>query len=177
MRQAERYETGAVILHWTTAALIAAAFVLGLTVDDFPKAYSTAVVNLHSLIGLAILLLTVMRLAWRLAHRPPELPKSESVFVRQASRLTHLLMYFLMFAVPVIGLPTLFYRGRGLDFGIFQIAPLLPRTPEMFRPLTEVHELAAYALIGLAAGHIAAALYHQYVLRDDLLRRMAIAQR
>jgi cytochrome b561 len=79
-----------------------------------------------------------------------------------------------MIVVPLIGIPTLLYRGRGIDFGILQLAPLVPRTPEIYRPLTDVHELAAYALVLLAAGHILAALYHQYVLRDGLVGRMNI---
>lgn len=88
------------------------------------------------------------------------------------SKLAHFLLYVLMLAVPLIGLPTLFYRGRGLDFGLFQVPAFLARTPEIFRPLTELHELGAYALIGLAAGHVAAALYHQWILRDALIARM-----
>jgi cytochrome b561 len=170
----QRYDAVAIFLHWGIAALIAAAFLLGLTVDDFPKAYQGAVINAHSLIGLAVVMLSLARVGWRLAHRPPPLPRASGPVLEIMSKLVHVLLYVLMIAVPIIGVPTLLYRGRGLDFGIFQMPPLMPRTPEIFRPLTEIHELAAYALILLAVGHILAALYHQLVLRDGLVQRMTL---
>jgi cytochrome b561 len=88
-----------------------------------------------------------------------------------------MLLYILMLLVPMIGIPTLLYRGRGIDFGVFQIPPMLARTPEIFHPLTDVHGYAAYALVALALGHVAAGLYHQFILKDDLLSRMAAGQR
>lgn len=167
-----RYDRGAIFLHWAIAFLIAAAFLLGLTVDDFPKAFKDAVVNAHSLLGLGVLLLTFVRIGWRFGHPPPPAPKNVSAWMERLSKLTHALLYLLMLAVPLIGLPTLFYRGRGLDFGLFQVPAFLARTPDIFRPLTEQHELGAYALVGLAVGHVAAALYHQWVLGDSLIARM-----
>ncbi len=138
--------------------MIIAAFALGLTVDNFPKAYTGAIINLHALLGVAILVLTLVRLGWRLSHRPPELDAASGRIIRLASKAVHGLLYALMVLVPLIGFPTLFYRGRGLDFGLLQIAPFLPRTPEIFRPLTDVHEIAAFALIGLAIAHPGRAL-------------------
>jgi cytochrome b561 len=84
-------------------------------------------------------------------------------------------LYVLMVAVPLIGIPTLLYRGRGLNLGLFTIPSPFARTPDIFHPLTQVHELASYALVGLAIGHIGAALYHQWVRKDDILRRMTLA--
>ena len=167
-----RYDRVAIFLHWSIAFLIVAAFLLGLTVDDFPKAYERAVVNTHSLMGLGVLLLTFMRIGWRIGHPPPPLPEGLSAQMRLLSKLTHFLLYTLMLVVPLIGLPTLFYRGRGLDFGLFQLPAFLTRAPQIFQPLTELHELSAYGLVGLAVGHIGAALYHHWVLRDALIARM-----
>ena len=171
---AQRYDTVAIVLHWTIAVLIAVAFLLGLTVDTFPKAYEGAVVNTHVLIGLAVIILSLARVGWRLTHRSPALSRANGALVETASKLIHAFLYLLMIVVPLIGVPTLLYRGRGIDFGVFQMPPLMPRTPEIFHPLTEVHELTAYALVLLALGHILAALYHQFVLRDDLVRRMSL---
>lgn len=168
----QRYDSVAIALHWTIAALILIAFALGLTVDDFPKAYGPMVVNIHALLGVAVLVLTLVRLGWRLTHTPPALPASGGPLANKAAKAVHVLLYALMLAAPLIGLPTLFYRGRGLDFGLFAIPPVLPRVPEIFHPLTEAHELAAYALVLLAAGHVLAALYHQAVLKDRLMERM-----
>jgi cytochrome b561 len=171
---AQRYDVIAIVLHWGIAALIAFAFLLGLTVDDFPKAYEGAVVNTHAIIGLAVVMLSLARVGWRLAHRPPPLPHTNNPIVEVASKLVHVLLYTLMIAVPLIGIPTLLYRGRGINFGIFEVPPMMPRVPEIFRPLTEIHELTAYALIVLAVGHILAALYHQVILRDGLVQRMTL---
>jgi cytochrome b561 len=172
MALSPRYNAVAMALHWSIAALIVAAFILGLAVDNFPKEIKGAVINLHALIGLAILVLSLLRLYWRATHPAPELPQSMSPHARLASHVAHGGLYLLMIAIPLIGIPTLLYRGRGLDFGLFQIASPFERTPDVFRPLTEVHELASFALIGLAAAHALAALYHHYIRRDDILMRM-----
>lgn len=173
----DRYDTVAVVLHWTIAALIVVALALGLTVDNFPKTMTGAVINIHALMGLAVLVLSVVRLVWRSAHPAPELPQSLGPLFRKASQAAHIGLYFLMIAVPLIGVPTLLYRGRGLDLGVMQFASPFARTPEIYRPLTEAHEIAAFALIGLAVAHALAALYHQYVRHDDVLLRMLPALR
>lgn len=168
----QRYSAVAISLHWSIAALIVIAFGLGLTVDNFPKEIKGAVINLHSLIGLTVLVLSLARLYWRATHPAPELPRSMPPLARLASHAAHGGLYLLMIAIPLIGIPTLLYRGRGLDFGLFQIASPFERTPDIYRPLTELHELASFALIGLAAAHALAAIYHHYLLHDDILTRM-----
>ncbi|MDQ0394440.1 cytochrome b [Labrys monachus] len=168
----DHYGTVAVILHWAIALLIVIAFGLGLTIDAFPESWTGAVVNVHVLVGLSVLVLSIVRLAWRLTHRPPPLPDTVGALSRGAAAVIHVLLYVLMILIPAIGIPTLLFRGRGIDFGLFQTGSPFARTPEIFRPLTEVHELASYALIALAAGHALAALYHQFADRDGVLRRM-----
>ncbi len=170
-----RYHGVAILIHWSVALLILVAFVLGLTVDDFPKSWTGAIINIHALTGLAVLGLTLVRVWWRLGHTPPDYPADFSRPMRRLSHLVHLALYALMLAVPLIGIPTLLYRGRGLNFGLFTIASPFARTPDIFHPLTQIHELASYALVGLAIGHIGAALYHQWVRKDDILRRMTLA--
>ena len=168
----ESYSNTAIWLHWSIAVLIVLAFAIGLTVDDFPKSWDKIVVNTHVLIGLAILALSAARLYWRFSHVPPALPLQAGPLLTRVAHLGHFLLYTMMFVVPLVGIPTLLYRGRGIDFGLFQLPPLLARTPQLFKPLTQIHELTAYALIGLAVGHVVAALYHQLVLKDALMLRM-----
>jgi cytochrome b561 len=173
MNSGERYDAVAIVLHWSIAFLIVAAFGLGLTVDEFPKSWEAAVVNSHALIGLAVLVLSLARLFWRVTHPAPELPLTMAPLARAAAKFAHAGLYVLMIAVPAIGVPTLLFRGRGLDFGFFLIASPFARTREVFGPLTEAHEIASYALIALAAAHALAALYHQHVRHDDLMERMS----
>ena len=145
------FDATAIALHWTIALLVIIAFGLGLTVDAFPRDWEHAVVNAHALIGIAILALTGARLGWRLNHKPPPLPPGVGPLMQRAAAIAHVLLYALMVLVPLIGIPTLLYRGRGLDFGLFELASPFARTRGVFRPLTEIHELAAYALIGLCS--------------------------
>ena len=168
----KRYDAVAMALHWLTAAIIAVAFVLGLTIDDFPKELKSAMINAHALLGLAVLVLALARLLWRRAYPAPDLPAAYPPLGRTFARLGHAGLYLLMIVVPLIGIPTLLWRGRGFDFGLFQIASPFARTPEIYRPLTEAHEIASYALIVLAIGHVLAALYHQTIRKDDILSRM-----
>jgi cytochrome b561 len=168
----QHYSTVAIGLHWAIALLIVAAFVIGLTIDNFSKAWTSGMINAHALIGLAVLILSLSRLVWRLTHRPPALPDEIGPLSRFASKAIHSMLYGLMIIVPAIGVPTLLYRGRGIDLGLLQIASPFARAPEVFRPLTELHELASYTMIALAAGHALAALYHHFIRHDDILLRM-----
>ncbi len=169
---APRYDSIARSLHWLSALLIVINFVVGLTIDAPPKSFYPAYLNAHVLIGLAVLLLAAARLGWRARHPAPAAPPETGSLWRLAIRVGHGALYLLMFAVPLIGLAPLFTRGRGIDLGLFQIASPLARTKEWIGTTTEIHEIAAWALIALAAGHAAAALYHQYALKDGVLLRM-----
>lgn len=167
-----RYDRVAQALHWSIAALILAAFALGLTVDAFPKTWKYTVVELHKVIGVAILLLVLLRVAWRLGH--PVAPAAELTGgMHRAAAVGHAGLYLLMLAVPAIGIAYSLLRGQGLDLGFAAIPPLMEAAARtVSRPVKEVHELAAYALVALAGVHALAALWHHLVLHDSVLRRM-----
>ena len=167
-----RYDSVARSLHWASAILIVAAFVTGLTVDTPPKEWRPPYQNVHFLIGLAVLALALARLGWRAGHAAPPAPAGSSALAVTAIKLGHGALYLMMVAVPLIGFAPLFTRGRGINFGLFQIPSPLARTKEWIGVATEVHEIAAYALIALAVGHAAAAVYHQVALKDGVLLRM-----
>ena len=170
--QTQRYSNVAILLHWMVAALILTAFALGLSVDLFPRAWDATVVNIHVLLGLGVLLLTLVRIWWRLSHGIPDFPPQMTPGLVRAAHLGHAALYAMMLVVPLLGMPALFFRGRAIDLGLFQLGPYMARDPAIFRPMTEVHGWSSYLLIALALGHVAAALYHQLVLKDDLLQRM-----
>lgn len=171
-----RYDRTAMALHWLMAGLIIAAFALALVVDFFPRSIKPIVVETHKDIGIAILLLLALRVLWRLTHRPPALSDDIGALTRRASSLGHLGLYALMVAVPVIGIIYAFWRGQGLHLGLVDIpSPWVADRPTS-RQFKEIHELAAYALIGLAGLHAAAALWHHYVRQDGVLRRMMPAR-
>jgi cytochrome b561 len=91
---------------------------------------------------------------------------------RLSAKLTHGGLHVLMTANRSSVFRPWLWRGRGLNFGLFDIASPFARTPEIYRPLTKVHEIASFALIALVDGHVLAALYHQFIRHDAVLLRM-----
>lgn len=169
-----RYTPTAVGLHWLMALLIVAAFSLGLYMSDLPispaklKYYAW-----HKWMGVTVLLLATLRLAWRLLHRPPPLPAGMSGWQRRASDLSHRLLYLLMFVLPLSG--WLYSSASGYPvvyLGLVQLPDLVGKDKALAGVLHETHELIAFALAGLVAVHFAAALKHHFIDRDGLLGRM-----
>jgi cytochrome b561 len=159
-------------LHWCMAALIVAAFVLGLTIDAFPKSWKHVVLETHKGLGIAALLLLVLRFGWRLSHSAPASAESSAVLAL-AARAGHAALYLLMLIVPVLGLVYAIRRGQGFDLGLFTVPPFqAPEPRPVTRPIREWHEWASYALIALASLHALAAFWHHFVRKDDTLRRM-----
>jgi len=155
MRTRKRYDVIAIALHLSVAGLVVVAFILGLAVDHFPKEDAARVINMHALIGLTVLVLAIGRLFWRLAHPAPEFPQTVSALDRNVAKAIHAGLYILMIAVPIIGIPTWLLSGQ-----------------DIFRPLMEAHEIAAFALIALVVAHVLVALYLQFVRHVDIFGRM-----
>ncbi|WP_293796254.1 cytochrome b [uncultured Bosea sp.] len=166
------YDAIARSLHWSMAWLIVIAFVLGLTIDLFPKSWDHALVETHKIIGTAILLLLLVRFVWRLTHHAPP-PEEGPAILALAARAGHAALYLVMLIVPVLGLVYAVRRGQGLDFGLFSLPPLQAAEPRAItRPIRTWHEWAAYALIALAGLHAIAACWHHFIRKDGVLRRM-----
>jgi cytochrome b561 len=175
---APRYSAVAMALHWVLALAILTAFAVGLYVEGLPfSPEKLKLLNWHKWAGVTILFLSVLRLVWRLTHRPPELPAK----VRQnmpgwqtaAFHGTHHLMYLLFFVVPLAGWAYSSAKGFPIVwFGVLPLPDLLGKDEALAHFFKEAHELAAFGLIGLVALHVAAALKHQFIDRDGLLDRM-----
>ena len=171
-QQPRAYGPVARALHWSMAVGILFAFLLGLTVDAFPRAYENTVVQVHMIVGLALLVLLALRLVSRLITGAPAPEAGGSPLLEKLAGAGHLGLYALMLVVPIAGLATIFLRGRGIDLGLFTIASPIEANRALGRSAKEVHELLSFALIGLAALHAAAAVFHHVVLRDGTMRRM-----
>jgi cytochrome b561 len=173
-----RYTLTAIVLHWVLALTILSAFAAGVYLDDLP--FSPAklkLINWHKWAGVSILFLSVVRLAWRLTHRPPALParieQAMPGWQRTAYHGTHHLMYLLFFAVPLLGWAYSSAKGFPIVwFGVLPLPDLMPANKELADTIKELHGLAAWGLMGLVALHVAAALKHQFIDRDGLLDRM-----
>lgn len=167
-----KYDRVSVVLHWSIAALIVANGVLAMMIDTWPREQRPPIVNLHAVLGLAVLALAVWRIANRLKNPAPPLPPGP-VWMEKAAKAGHGLLYLGTLLIPLSGAPALLSRGMGLDFGVFRIAaPFARQDRSIIGPLTEAHELLFWGVMVIAAGHAAAALWHQFSLRDRLLERM-----
>ena len=173
---AARYSRGAIVLHWLIAVLIILNVTAAWVSEDMPKPDRAMIMGNHKAIGIAILLLTVLRIVWRVAHRPPAMIETLKAWEAALARVTHVVFYFLMLAIPLSGwaMSSAFGKGKGVSiFGLFTM-PALPvaydkPTAEMF---AEMHEVLATLMLVLFALHVAGALKHQFLDRDGTLRRM-----
>jgi cytochrome b561 len=168
----------AITLHWLLALAIVGMFGVGVYMTDLPVSpLRMKLYNWHKWAGVTFLALTVLRLLWRVTHRPPALPAAVSqampAWQTQAYHATHYLMYALFFVVPLIGWAYSSAAGYPIVwFGQIALPDLLAKDEAMAELIKPLHELSAFALMGLAALHVAAALKHHWVDRDGLLQRM-----
>lgn len=173
-----RYTAVAMALHWLLALLILALFGLGVYMTDLPFSPTRLkLYNWHKWAGVSLLLLSVLRLGWRLSHRPPALPAAVSrampSWQTRAYHATHHLLYLLFFAVPLLGWAYSSAAGFPIVwFGQISLPDLLPADKALAELIKPLHKLAALALMALAGLHIAAAIKHHWFDRDGLLERM-----
>ncbi len=172
--QPAAYTRTAIGLHWLIALLIFAAFPLGLYMHDLPLSpHKLRLYSYHKWIGVSIFLLVVLRLSWRIAHRPPPLPDAMPRWERLAASSLHYLLYALMFVIPLSG--WLMSSAKGVQtvwFGVLPLPDLVAKDKELGDLLQEVHESLNFLLFGAVLAHIGAALKHHFIDRDDVLARM-----
>ncbi len=171
------YGHGAIAFHWSMAILIVVVGVLGLLHDSWPKQTQGFWINIHALIGLVVWVLVIARFGWRSTHTPPDLPPHVGEFSRRLSYPVHLLLYGLIFIIPIVGVVTFIWHGRVFDFGLFRVDFGVRSNRAIFHPTEDLHGYLAYALFALAGIHALAALWHQFVRQDGLLLRMWPARR
>lgn len=161
-------------LHWLMAALIIGLLVLGIYMHELPLSpEKLQLYSWHKWAGVTVFLLVWLRLAWRLTHRPPALPETMSPLMRLAAHTGHAALYALMVVIPLSG--WLMSSAKGVQtvwFGVLPIPDLLGRDKELGNLLQWVHKGLNITLMLTLAGHVGAALWHHFVLKDDTLRRM-----
>jgi cytochrome b561 len=170
---ATRYTPVAIGLHWLLALMIMVSFSVGLTMSDLPLSPTRLkLFNWHKWAGMTFLLMSGLRLAWRLTHRPPP-PPPMPAWQRRAAEVAHAALYVLFFAVPLAGWAYSSAAGFPVVlFGVIPFPDIAPVDRALAATLKEVHEALAWTLAAVAAAHGAAALKHQFIDRDALLSRM-----
>ena len=168
----DRYDPGAIRFHWMMAVLVVVGGVLGLLHDSWPKATQSFWINIHALVGLLVWVLLMARFWWRSTHSPPPLPPEAGELSRRLSRPVHLIMYALLFVIPILGIVTFIWHGRVFDFGLFKVDFGVQKNRAIFGPTEDIHGYLAYTLFTVAGLHALAALWHQFIRRDGVLSRM-----
>ncbi len=167
-----RYNRGARALHWIIAVLVIGNIAGGLLNEALEDTIN--VIPLHKSVGMTVLALTLVRIAWRFTWRAPPMPAGTGRTEAVAARGVHLGFYGLMLAMPLSGWIMASAGKYPLTwFGLFDLPKLaVTRTDPAYLVGREAHELLGWLFAALAVLHIAAALRHHFILRDRVLERM-----
>ena len=174
-----RWGAVSMLLHWAILGLIAWLAWLGLTMVDMPP--TPAKINayaLHKSLGLTLLALVALRLAWRLFAGAPKPVPGTPTWQERIASATHWALYALMFAIPISGWVFNSASGYPLQwFKQFNLPAIAGRSEGLAATAVQVHEYGFWLLLLLVLAHAGAALYHHLFQGDDTLRRMLPALR
>lgn len=160
------------VLHWSVALMILAMLFVGVGMVT-SLSLRPALISLHQPLGIAILLLVIVRLINRLRHRPPPLPADLPAVQVFAAKASHWLLYALMFAMPLIGWCMLSAGGYPVTmFSGFALPAIAPHNATVYAVLRSAHTWLALLLFATVLMHLAAALFHAWVRRDAVFSSM-----
>lgn len=171
----QRYTKTAMLLHWLIALLIISAFALGLTMVDIPGITPTKLkyFSWHKWIGCTVFGLACLRLLWRLFNPAPAYPASMSKWQKQAANAVHVLLYVLIFGVPLSGYFYSLAAGIPVVYlGLFHMPVFIDPNPELKPILKSVHYVLNMILLGGFSLHVLGALKHLIIDRDGTFKRM-----
>jgi cytochrome b561 len=161
------------LLHWSMAVAILAMLFVGAAMV-ISLQHREQLLDLHRPLGLAILLLAIVRLANRLRNKPPPLPADLPRIQKFAAEASHWLLYALMLAMPVIGWAMLSAGGYPVVvFNGLNLPAIAPHSAALYGFLRPLHGVLAYVLFFTILAHLSAALFHAWVRRDEVFGQMA----
>ncbi len=172
---ASAYDRTTIALHWLTALLVVVLFVLAQVWESMPHGTPVrkSLQGLHVSLGLLLTAIIAWRLVWR-ATGGRRLPPASQGALQATAKGVHYALYLLLVAQIVLGFLFRWAQGEPFTFfGWFSVPKLLPLTRDQRHFFGDLHNIVAWAIVVLAGLHALAALWHHYVRRDGLLRRMA----
>jgi cytochrome b561 len=171
----ERWGSVSIGLHWTIAALVLLVQVpagIGMVASE-PGTLQNVLYNVHKTTGLTIFILAVVRLGWRWINPVPALPADLPGWQARLARLTHGLLYLLLFLMPISGFLYTTLGGFPVPFfGLYDLSRLMPVNKPLGEVFKTVHLSLQFALYAVVLLHVAGALQHHLVRQDSVLRRM-----
>jgi cytochrome b561 len=172
-RTRDRYGAAAKIFHWLIFLLLGAQYAVGSIMPHIGRnTLNEGWVNWHLSIGAAILFVIIVRFAWRLMM-PVALPSSLEPWEYYLSRFTHIVLYGLVLVMTLLGWAAANARGWDVKlFGFITLPALAPNGSGWGHEAGDIHNVLVYVLLGFIGLHVAGALYHYFIRRDQVLQRM-----
>lgn len=161
------------LLHWLMAACVLAMLFIGVGMVSTVMPKYLTLVSIHKPLGIAILVLALIRLALRLRYGAPPLPADLPEPMKLAAQSSHYFLYALMIGMPLIGWGMLSAAAYPVLFGGWHLPAILPQSDSLHTLLWDAHFYLAFAFFALILLHVAAALFHALVRRDGVFETMA----
>jgi cytochrome b561 len=173
------YSVSARVLHWFTAVLVLITIPAGIAMANIGAGpLQNFLFDLHRSIGVLLIPVILLRLAYRLHDPPPPLPADIPAIQQFAASVVHVALYALLIVQPIVGwIGTSAFRAPIIVFWLFELPPIWPENRAFSDQAFQVHRVVAYLIVLLLCAHIGAALFHHFVRRDRVLLRMWSASR
>ncbi|CAA7612330.1 Cytochrome B561 [Candidatus Terasakiella magnetica] len=173
MPNSDSYDSVAKALHWIMAAVIIILWVVGHLIDAIPKGdFRSNIIGMHKAFGVVIAILAVARLTWRSTRPTPALPATMPPMEQFLAKLGHVALYVLMLAIPLDGVLLSQSGGRAVSVFGLVLPTIVEKSDALKSVFKQGHEVMGWMLALLLVAHVAAALRHHIILKDDILRRM-----
>jgi cytochrome b561 len=171
------FDSVTLCLHWATALLVLGMFAsawLHALAEARGSLYAAAFIQVHRSLGATIWVATSLRLVWRLTNAElPPFPVDMTKVHRAINQMSEYFLYTLLLVQPTTGLGMALFGGRSFAIFLWHVPQLLPQNKAMSAAFHSAHEIGAWTLAALATAHASVALFHHFVLRDDVLHCMA----
>ena len=159
--------------HWLIVLLIINQWLIAERADELKGLAKLEALAWHKSFGMTVLMLAVLRLAWRLMNPVPELATETRPWERLLAKVSHVLLYALIFAMPLTGWMMSSAKNYPVSwFKLFQFPDLVAPAEQTFHRMHDLHHLLFNVLVGVALLHVAGALKHHFIDRNDVLKRM-----
>jgi len=159
--------------HWLIVLLIINQWWIAERADELKGLAKLEALGTHKSFGMTILMLAVLRLLWRLMNPTPELTSETKPWERALARISHVSLYVLIFAMPLTGWMMSSAKNYPVSwFKLFQFPDLVAPAEQTFHQMHDLHHLLFKVLVGVALLHVAGALKHHFIDRNDVLKRM-----
>jgi cytochrome b561 len=170
----QHFSPSARLLHWLMAPLVIAMLFIGIGMVATLSSWHQTLIAIHRPLGIAILILVVIRLCVRLTHRTPTLPGDMPAWQQAIARLSHWAFYALLLAMPLVGWSMLSAGGFPIHlFGAVNLPPIAPQNVHLYAWLRAAHTWLALLLFAIFLAHLGAAMFHGLIRRDGVFSSMA----